>query len=120
MSITFDTLDYARKLESVGVPIAQAELQSKFLAEVLEKSFASQSGMASLNQGLNAKIDSVDRSLITKIDAFGLALESRIDKLENGLNAKIGLLCSEVKLVKGMLGILLVINIAVALKTFMH
>lgn len=35
MSLPFDTLEYAKKLEAAGVPSAQAQLQSKLLADLL-------------------------------------------------------------------------------------
>ena len=35
VAITFDTLDYARKLETAGVPAAQAELQATALGDAL-------------------------------------------------------------------------------------
>jgi len=57
MAVTFDTLDYARKLESAGVPLAQAEQQLKLLADVLGKARASPNDLAALGRNLNSKID---------------------------------------------------------------
>lgn len=102
MAVTFDTLDNAKKLESIGVPIAQAEQQSKLLADVLGKSVASPNDMAALDRSINSKIDSTE-----------LKLENKIDKLDLRL-------CGEINVVKWMLGTLMAINIAVALKTFLH
>ncbi|MBV7542018.1 CCDC90 family protein [Acidovorax sp. sic0104] len=50
MNIPFDTLDFARKLASAGVPPAQAEQQSKLLADVLGKSVAFPSDLNTLER----------------------------------------------------------------------
>lgn len=109
MTVAFDTLDYARKLEKAGVPMLQAEQQSMVLAEVLGKAVASPNDLAEMNRSMNSKIDSSE-----------LKLESKIDKLDFKLSGEISLLRSEFNLVKWMLGTLMAINIAVALKLFLH
>lgn len=109
MSIAFDTLDDARKLEKAGLPMPQAEQQSMVLAEVLGKAVASPGDLAALDRSLNSKIDSME-----------LRLESKIDKLDIKLSGDFTLLRSEFNLVKWMLGTMLAINIAVALKLFLH
>ncbi len=91
MTITFDALDYARKLESAGVPIAQAEQQSKLLADVLGKSVASQNDLTTIEYNLTSKIDKLDIKL-----------------------------SGEINLVKWMLGTLMAISIAVVFKLFLH
>ncbi len=98
MTITFDALDYARKLESAGVPIAQAEQQSKLLADVLGKSVASQNDLTTIEYNLTSKID----------------------KLDIKLSGEIALVRSEINLVKWMLGTLMAISIAVVFKLFLH
>ncbi len=102
MTIAFDTLDYARKLESAGVPIAQAEQQSKLLANAFEKSVASQIDLTALEQNITAKIEKLEVEL--KND---LAL----------LSQKLG---SEMTLVKWMFGAVLTILVPVGLKLFTH
>lgn len=37
MSIPFDTLVYAKKLETAGIPSGQAKMQSRHLADLLGK-----------------------------------------------------------------------------------
>lgn len=69
MTVAFDTLEYARKLEKAGVPLAQAEQRSRLLAEVLDKAAASPADLVELNRSLNSKIDScalrLDRKIIS-------------------------------------------------------
>ncbi len=96
MSIPFDTLDYAKKLESTGMPAAQAEQQSKVLADVLGKSVAFPSDLVA-----------VERNLISKIESAELKVEARLATL-----------IGEISLGKWMLGTVLAVNIAIALKLF--
>jgi hypothetical protein len=98
MTIPFDTLDYAKKLESTGMPAAQAEQQSKVLADVLGKSVAFPSDLVA-----------VERNLVTKIESAELRIESRLATLTG-----------EINLSKWMLATVLAINLAIALKLFVH
>lgn len=98
MNIPFDTLDYAKRLETAGMPLAQAEQQAKLLADVLGKSVA-----------LPGDLATVERNLITKIDSSELKIEGRINTLTG-----------EVNLTKWMLGTLIAINVAILLKLFLH
>ena len=94
----FDTLDYARKLESTGIPTAQAEQQSKMLADVLGKSVAFPGDLVSL-----------ERNLISKIESTEL-------KIEN----KIAIAAGDIGLLKWMMGTLIAINIAIVVKLFVQ
>ena len=76
-AIPFDTLDYARKLET-GVPAAQAEAQAKALGEVLMKSVASPTDLVVLENNLTTKVASLE----SRLDAKFAALEARPDRLE--------------------------------------
>src|SRR5438105_2642985 len=77
-AIPFDTLDYARKLETAGVPAAQAEAQAKALGEVLMKSVASPTDLVVLENNLTTKVASLE----SRLDAKFAALEARPDRLE--------------------------------------
>ncbi|WP_162290792.1 DUF1640 domain-containing protein [Acidovorax carolinensis] len=102
MFIAFDTLDYAKRLEKAGVPLLQAEQQSMVLAEVLGRAIASLNDLAALEQSLNSKIDLTTLKLERRIDRFSIELMSEINH------------------VKWMLGMLMAINIAIALKVFLR
>jgi hypothetical protein len=54
--ITFDTLSYAKRLESAGVPPAQAEAHAMALADILVTQVASKSDLAALEERLRSFI----------------------------------------------------------------
>lgn len=98
MNIPFDTLDYAQQLAKTGVPAAQAEQQSKLLADVLGKSVAFPGDLAT-----------VERNVIAKVETSELKIDGRINTL-----------AGEVNLTKWMLGTLIAMNIAILLKLFLR
>ena len=98
MNIPFDTLDYAQQLAKAGVPAAQAEQQSKLLADVLGKSVAFPGDLAT-----------VERNVIAKVETSELKIDGRINTL-----------AGEVNLTKWMLGTLIAMNIAILLKLFLR
>ncbi len=113
MFIAFDTLDYAKRLEKAGVPLLQAEQQSMVLAEVLGRAIASFNEFATLDQSLNSKIDSTVLKFEGKINSTELNLIGKIDRFDIKMSC-------EINHVKWMLGTLTAINIAIALKVFLH
>lgn len=102
MAVTFDTLDYAKKLEGAGVPAAQAEQQSKILAEVLGRTVALPSDLASLERNLTSKAQADKAELKNDLALLG-------QKLTGDIN-----------LTKWMLGSLMAVNVAIALKLFLN
>ena len=102
MAITFDTLDHAKKLEGAGVTAAQAEQQSKLLAEVLGRSIALPHDLATLEHNLTATAHADKAELKNDIALLGQKL------------------AGDINLTKWMLGTLIAINIAVALKQILH
>jgi len=101
MVVTFDTLDYAKKLEGAGVPAAQAEQQTKILAEVLGRTVALPSDLASLERNLTSKAQADKAELKNDLALLG-------QKLTGDIN-----------LTKWMLGSLMAVNVAIALKLFL-
>ncbi|HEX6136066.1 MAG TPA: hypothetical protein VF059_00255 [Casimicrobiaceae bacterium] len=96
VTIPFDTLDYARKLESAGVPAAQAELQATALGEALTRAVAApadlvmlESWIDSVGATLEARIDSVAATLGARIDSVAATLGARIDSVAATLGARI-------------------------------
>ncbi|MEB0032884.1 hypothetical protein QN372_19220 [Undibacterium sp. RTI2.1] len=71
MSIQFDTLDYARKLETAGVSAANAELQSKLMADVLGKSVAFPGDLVAIERNLTNKIESSELKIENKLATMG-------------------------------------------------
>ncbi len=89
MPIQFDTLDYAKKLENAGVPVAQAEAHASALGDVLGKTIVVHGELAAVEDRLCAKIDVVEGRLNAKIDGVDDRLNARIDLVEDHLNVKI-------------------------------
>lgn len=112
MTVAFDTLDYAKKLEKAGVSLPQAEQQSRLLAEVLSKAVASPDDLAELNRSLSSKIESCALRLERKITPTDLGRDGSFDKIFLKLFGYINQ-------IKWMLCALMAIDIAVALKVFL-
>ncbi|WP_018606056.1 hypothetical protein [Uliginosibacterium gangwonense] len=109
MSIPFDTLDYAKKLETAGVPASQAEAQAKILADVLGRAVAFPHDLSALERNLSTQIKAVD----LRVEKVEQRLESKMDvgfaKVEGSIN-----------LLKWMIGFTITLNVAVFLKLFIH
>src|SRR5437016_5182836 len=95
-AIQFDTLDYAKKLETAGVPVAQAEAkaQAKALGAVLTNTVASPGDLVAVESNLATKIDSLESRLDAKINTLESRLDAKINTLESKLDAKINTLAS--------------------------
>ncbi len=96
MSLPFDTLDYAKKLASAGLPVQQAELQAQLLGDVLGKSIATPDDLGALNQHLSGKIDNLAQSVKIQIDNLEQRVDSKIDSLEQRVDRKIDNLESKI------------------------
>ena len=106
MPIQFDTLDYAKRLASAGVPTQQAEAHATALGEVLGSAVVVHGELAALERNLmgeiklvsqnvdtkvgalEVKIDGLELRLDTKIDALELRLDTKIDALEQKFDAR--------------------------------
>ena len=51
-SIAFDTLEYAKKLESVGIPAEQAEVHAEALAGIIDERLASKQDILDLRRDM--------------------------------------------------------------------
>jgi len=96
MPVQFDTLDYAKRLASAGVPTPQAEAHAAALGEVLGSAVVVHGELAALERNLLGEIKLVAQQLDTrthaldlKIDALELKLDTRIDLLEQKFDARI-------------------------------
>ncbi|MDI3296445.1 hypothetical protein [Janthinobacterium tructae] len=96
MPIQFDTLEYAKRLASAGVPVQQAEAHAAALGDVLGSAVVVHSELAALERNLLGEIKLVAQRVDTrvgaldvKIDALELKLDSRIDTLELKLDSRI-------------------------------
>ena len=124
MMLSFDTLSFARKLSSAGMPPEQAEALAAAQAEIMSESVITKDDLTlhyqqthqkftaietalgqecgaldakidSVHSELNAKIDSVHSELNAKIDQKFGELDAKIDSVHSELNAKIDQRCGE-------------------------
>lgn len=70
VTMRFDTLDYTRKLETAGVPTAQAEAQARVLADVLGDSVAFPGDLVALERNLSSKIEASELKIEGKLAAI--------------------------------------------------
>ena len=124
-SVLFDTLDYARKLETAGVPAAQAEAQARVLAGVLGHAIASsddlrvvETNLGSRISAMEAKLDAAVSRLETKIAAVQSGLETKISALESRLDARIDNLGSILEIHKWILGLLVAMSLTIIVRLF--
>ncbi|MDQ4629741.1 hypothetical protein [Janthinobacterium lividum] len=96
MPIQFDTLDYAKRLASAGVPTQQAEAHATALGEVLGSAVVVHGELAALERNLLGEIKLVAQNVDTKlgalelkIDALELRLDTRIDALEHKFTTRL-------------------------------
>ena len=110
VAIPFDTLDYAKKLETAGVPAAQAELQAAALGDALAKAAVAPGDLAGLEGRLTARIESVDARIESlearmsaRIESLEAKMSARIDSLEAKMSARIDSLDAKIDAVKNEL-----------------
>lgn len=96
MPIQFDTLEYAKRLASAGVPTQQAEAHAAALGDVLGSAVIVHGELAALERNMLGEIKLVAQRVDTrvgaldvKIDALELKLDSKIDTLEQKLDSRI-------------------------------
>ncbi len=124
-AVRFDTLDYAQKLETTGVPPEQAAVQAKALGEALTGTDAFRDDLAKLESSLDRKFAKVDARFET-IDARFETIDARLVNMESRFNTKIDTLGNELTLLFGgkletlqwMFGVLVALNGAMFVQLF--
>jgi len=81
-TVAFDTLAYVRKLESAGVPRAQAEAQADAFSAAMREGVAGKADIERLENKLDSFRDDVDRR-------FG-DIDHRFRDLEQRMTIKLG------------------------------
>ena len=105
----FDTLDYAKKLESAGVPSPQAEAQAKALGEALGRAVAFPGDLVTLEKSLTSKLATFESRLDTKIDS----LNTKIETVKNELKLELG---GKIETLKWMFGALVALNVGILIR----
>lgn len=111
---TFDTLKFANARKAAGVPDRQAEAEAAVLAEVLSINFKEVMTKDDLRQATNeldGKLREAEQRLGFKIDQVRSDLSAKID----ALTAKNS---GEFLLVKWMMGVVLSLAVAIAVRLF--
>ncbi|MFT5532305.1 MAG: hypothetical protein ACI802_000527 [Candidatus Paceibacteria bacterium] len=109
MSHPFDTLDYAKKLASAGVPVPQAELQAQLLGDVLGTSVATPDDLGTLKEHLSNKIDNLELRIDNKMAVYARNVDTRLTSM-NG----------DITLLKWMTGTTIGLLFTVLFKLFLH
>ena len=106
MPIQFDTLDYARRLASSGVPTVQAEAHAAALGDVLGSAVVVHGELAAverhvlgeiklvrqelkqLEQKIDARFDASEQKINARFDASEQKINARFDVSEQKINAR--------------------------------
>jgi len=92
MPITFDTLEYVKKLKAADVPEKQAEAQAEALRGVLETALAEQTHAQTRSTART--VDALD----TKTEKSTLQLDARVELVRKELDTNITLVRKEIEL----------------------
>nr|WP_245399479.1 hypothetical protein [Xylella fastidiosa] len=135
-SVAFDTLKFANRLKTAGVPAAHAEAEAEALAEVLEinlKDLAeseSKNGKAlarleaDMKEGfaqVNTRFAQVDQrfeKIDQRLGQLDKALEQRFGQLEKALEQRFAKTEGDTLLLKWMFGVIVTSLIALIVRTF--
>jgi hypothetical protein len=89
MTAHFDPLDYARQLESAGVPKSQAEVHARTLAHVVNDCVAVPADLVSMKRELTHQISETETRLRAEIGESEARLRAEIAESEARLRAEI-------------------------------
>ncbi|CAM3120547.1 MULTISPECIES: hypothetical protein [Janthinobacterium] len=124
MPIQFDTLDYAKRLASAGVPTQQAEAHATALGEVLGSAVVVHGELAALERNLLGEIKLVAQKVDTRVDALELKFDTRIDALEQKFDARLERLDlrhgADMKHVYWMMSTLILLNLGILSKLMLQ
>lgn len=118
MASEYNPIDYAKELQSAGVPEKQATIHASALTKVLG-GFALGRELDALRVELRAQLTELRaqfEALKVEINARFTSIEARMNAMETSLRADIKILRSEVKLIRWITGISVGLQIAVLLK----
>jgi hypothetical protein len=105
--IPFDTLAYARKLESAGVAKPQAEAQATALADAFRQAVASPDDLKTVELNLGSKIAAVE----WRLDLVEARIDAKID-------AKFDKLAAILDTQRWVLGLQMAMTLAIVVRLF--
>ena len=112
-TLQLDTLEYAKKLKTAGVPAEQAEAQAAALGDALAQSVAFRSDLVSLENNLSTKMAHFASRLESKIESVESRLETKIETVKTELKLELG---GKIETLKWMFGALVALNIAILIR----
>src|SRR5213078_4507309 len=89
-TLQLDTLEYAKKLKTAGVPAEQAEAQATALGDALAQSVAFRGDLVSLENNLSTKMAHLESRLESKIESVESRLETKIETVKTELKLELG------------------------------
>jgi hypothetical protein len=107
-TLTFDTLKFANRLKTAGVPAIQAEAEAEALSEVLETNLGelvTKSDLREMETGLRHEIKEVETSLRHEISDLRKDIDTRFEKTDSAFRQEMTNLKFE--LLKWMIGLLI-------------
>ena len=120
MPIQFDTLDYAKRLASAGVPTPQAEAHAAALGEVLGSAVVVHGELAALERNVLGEIKLAGQKVDNKLGALELkmdALEQKFDARLERMDLRQG---ADMKHVYWMMSTLILLNLGILSKLMLQ
>jgi hypothetical protein len=113
-TVTFDTLKFANKLKSAGVPDKQAEAEAEAISEVIQLNFKD----LVAKEDLRVTEKEIELFFDTKLDRLEVKLMGEITQVRGEITFGLTQARGEITLMKWMLGVLLAGVISLVLKAF--
>lgn len=142
MPMPFDTLDYAKKLSSAGVPVPQAEAHAAALGDVLDDvlgpSIVVQSELAAVEDHLLAQFQLAEQkakqlaqqvehgtsSLAERLSNLGILLASKLDTFEQKTDARLerseARHSADARHLQWMMATVLLLNLGILTRMILH
>ncbi|ALR06932.1 DUF1640 domain-containing protein [Xylella fastidiosa] len=124
-SVAFDTLKFANRLKTAGVPAAHAEAEAEALAEVLEINLQGIAESESKNGKALARLEADMKEGFAQVDQRFAQVDQRFVQMEKNMDqrfAQVDTRFAEIKgemlLLKWMLGVLVAGVAALIIKAF--
>ncbi|MGY0329819.1 DUF1640 domain-containing protein [Xylella fastidiosa subsp. multiplex] len=124
-SVAFDTLKFANRLKTAGVPAAHAEAEAEALAEVLEINLQGLAESESKNGKALARLEADMKEGFAQVDQRFAQVDQRFVQMEKNMDqrfAQVDTRFAEIKgemlLLKWMLGVLVAGVAALIIKAF--
>ncbi|MDC6408606.1 hypothetical protein [Xylella fastidiosa] len=124
-SVAFDTLKFANRLKTAGVPAAHAEAEAEALAEVLEINLQGLAESESKNGKALARLEADMKEGFAQVDQRFAQVDQRFVQMEKNMDqrfAQVDTRFAEIKgemlLLKWMLGVIVAGVAALIIKAF--